>query len=62
LETKSRFKQTIHLSVDCWIKTNVSKETAARFGRLLIVENHYRQLPIVKIKFAISTKFFAQEK
>jgi hypothetical protein len=29
---------TIHLSVDCWIKTNVSKETAARFGRLLFVK------------------------
>ena len=31
----------IHLSVDCWIKTKVSKETAARFGQLFIVENHY---------------------
>jgi hypothetical protein len=59
----SQLKQNaIHLSVDCWIKTNVSKETAARFGWLLIVENHYHQLPIVNIKFSISAKFFAREK
>ena len=31
-------QNTIHLSVDCWIKTNVPKETAARFGRLLFVK------------------------
>ena len=34
-------QNAIHLSVDCWIKTNISKETTARFGRLLIVKSHY---------------------
>jgi hypothetical protein len=56
LDIKSHFKQTIqnltsrqnqkqnaiHLSLDCWIQASASEDTAASFGRRLVIKYHFR--------------------